>query len=106
MLYDTCTREHAPSPDVGGTMDSRNEQSACGVTATSTFDALWWTLSFTWIGISFLLDLGMGKGALGVGVVALVVHLARRSARLQIRRFQTFVGLLGLLIGLLSVLFS
>jgi len=51
-----------------------------------------WGLFFLWAGLSFLLGFGWGVGLLGVGLLALVMQVVRRSFGLSIEAFWVLVG--------------
>lgn len=55
-------------------------------------NAVAWGLFFTWLGISFLTDIGWGAGLLGVGVIALAEQVARKYFGLPIEGFGLTIG--------------
>jgi hypothetical protein len=66
--------------------------------------AVGWALFLIWVGIAVLVNLGLGFGLLGVGVITLGVQAVRRYCGLELVGFWAVVGLLFLLGGALQVL--
>jgi hypothetical protein len=67
-------------------------------------EAAGWALFFVWVGTSLLLDVGLGIGLLGVGVITLGGQAARNLAGLRLEGFWVVVGLLFLVGGLWELL--
>ncbi len=67
-------------------------------------EAAAWGLFFVWVGVALIANIGWGVGLLGVGVIALVAQVARRSFGLAVERFWVVVGLLFVLGGLWELL--
>ncbi len=58
-----------------------------------------WALFFIWIGIALLAEFPAAVTLLGIGVITLVVQMARRSLGLSLEIFWVVVGLLFVLGG-------
>jgi hypothetical protein len=71
---------------------------------THKLSAVGWALFFIWIGISFLVNLGLGLGLLGVGIITLGMQLIRKSYNLKLEGFWVVIGLLFMLGGLGNIL--
>ena len=63
-------------------------------------EAVGWGLFFIWIGIVFLLNIGIGIGLLGVGFITLGVQVARRNYNLELEKFWIVIGLVFVISGL------
>jgi hypothetical protein len=59
-----------------------------------------WALFFIWVGISFLADLNIGIGLLGIGIITLGIQVARRRYNLKFEGFWVVVGLIFVIGGL------
>jgi hypothetical protein len=59
-----------------------------------------WALFFVWVGASLLLDVGLGVGLLGVGVITLGGQAARSYAGLRLEGFWVVLGLFFVVGGL------
>lgn len=66
--------------------------------------AVGWALFFIWIGISFLMNFGVGLGLLGVGIITIGIQLIRKSYNLKLEGFWMVIGLLFVLGGLGNIL--
>lgn len=60
---------------------------------SSMFDAIGWALFFIWVGVAWLMEVGLGYGLLGVGVLTLVMQGARYLRDVRIEGFWVVVGL-------------
>jgi hypothetical protein len=60
---------------------------------SSGFDMVGWALFFIWVGIAWLMGLGLGYGLLGVGILTLGMQGARYLKDLKIAGFWVVVGL-------------
>jgi hypothetical protein len=67
-------------------------------------EAVGWALFFVWVGTSLLMDVGLGVGLLGVGVITLGGQAARSYAGLRLEGFWVVVGLLFAVGGLWELL--
>ena len=67
-------------------------------------DRAGWGLSFIWIGIAFLAEVGIGVGLLGVGVIILAAQLARKLLSVKVQGFWIVVGFLFVAGGLAELL--
>lgn len=63
-------------------------------------DAAGWGLFFIWVGIAFLVNLDVGVGLLGVGIITLGGQAARKYLNLKLEGFWVVVGLLFVVGGL------
>lgn len=59
----------------------------------SIFDAIGWALFFIWIGIAWLMGIGLGYGLLGVGVLTLGMQGARSLYKVKVEAFWVVLGL-------------
>lgn len=59
---------------------------------TSKFEAIGWALFFIWIGIAWLVDVGMGIGLLGVAAITLGVQALRYVFNVRVEGFWVMVG--------------
>lgn len=75
--------QHAPSHDAD---DTRRDLSG-------RIDAFGWGLSFIWVGIAFLADVGWPLGIAGLGVIAVGSQIVRRYEGLHVDRFGLAMGL-------------
>ena len=57
-------------------------------------DSIGWALFFIWLGVSFLADLGVGYGLLGVGIITIGMQFVRRVYALKAQGFWLVIGLL------------
>jgi hypothetical protein len=64
-----------------------------------------WGIFFIWVGYALLMELSMGVGLIGVGVIALLTQGVRRVFGLPLEGFWVFVGL-GFLLGGLWALYA
>ena len=67
---------------------------------SAKMDAVGWGLFFIWIGIAFLLNVGIGIGLLGIGLITLGVQVARKNYNLELEKFWIVVGVLFVVGGL------
>ena len=63
-------------------------------------DAVGWGLFFVWVGVALLLDVGIGVGLLGIGVITLGMQAVRKVCHLPLEGFWVVVGLLFVVGGL------
>jgi hypothetical protein len=63
-------------------------------------EAMEWGLFFIWLGIVFLLHIGIGIGLLGIGLITLGVQVARKNHNLELEKFWIIFGLLFVVGGL------
>lgn len=63
-------------------------------------EAVEWGLFFIWLGIVFLLDIGVGVGLLGIGFIILGMQAARKNYNLEQDRFWVVAGILFVVGGL------
>lgn len=59
-----------------------------------------WALFFIWVGIAFLLNVDIGVGLLGIGLITLVMQVLRGINRLKLEWFWIVVGVLFLAGGI------
>lgn len=59
----------------------------------SVFDALGWALFFIWVGVAWLMEVGLGWGLLGVGILTLAMQGARRLFDVKVEGFWVVIGL-------------
>jgi len=59
----------------------------------SVFDAMGWALFFIWIGVAWLMEVGLGWGLLGVGILTLGMQGARRQFDVNVEGFWVVIGL-------------
>ena len=59
-----------------------------------------WSLFLIWVGIALLMKLDVSIGLLGVGVITLVVQVARKYFNLKLEGFWVVIGLLFVVGGL------
>lgn len=70
----------------------------CGLPARIRTAA--WSLALIWTGVALLMDVGLGVGLLGVGMIILGEQVARRYFNLKLQWFWITVGLLCVGFGL------
>lgn len=58
-----------------------------------------WGLFFIWIGVALLIDIGIGIGLLGVGIITLIMQVIRKFIDLSLEWFWIVVGLLFVVSG-------
>jgi hypothetical protein len=58
----------------------------------SRFDAAGWALFFIWVGIAWLVDVGVGVGLLGVAVITLGMQGLRKVYGVPVEGFWILVG--------------
>ncbi len=58
----------------------------------SVFDAIGWALFFIWVGVAWLMAVGLGYGLLGVGILTLGMQGARRLFDVRVEGFWVIVG--------------
>jgi hypothetical protein len=86
---DTCQ-------EVGMALESEKTQ----LRLAEKLDAIGWGAFFIWVGYAFLVDVGIGVGLLGVGVIILAGQIARRLYSLPLEGFWVLAGLLFALGGM------
>lgn len=59
---------------------------------SNRLDAIGWGLFFIWVGVAWLVDVGLGVGLLGVGVITLGMQVFRRVLGIPAEGFWIFVG--------------
>jgi CHASE2 domain-containing sensor protein len=59
-----------------------------------------WGLFFIWVGIAFLVKVGMGLGLIGVGIITLGVQVVRKSNKLNLEWFWVVIGVLFVIGGI------
>jgi len=62
-----------------------------------------WSLFLIWVGIALLIKLDVSIGLLGVGVITLVVQVARKYFNLKLEGFWVVIGLLFVAGGLWEI---
>jgi hypothetical protein len=62
-------------------------------------DVTGWALFFIWLGTAFLLNLSVGIGLLGIGVITLVMQGIRMQQKLKPEVFWVVIGILFVLAG-------
>ena len=58
-----------------------------------------WGLFFIWIGIAMLLELGTSVILLGIGIITLLVQVARKYLNLRLELFNVVLGVLFMMTG-------
>jgi len=59
----------------------------------SVFDAVGWALFFIWVGVAWLMEVGLGYGLLGVGILTLGMQSTRRFFDIRVEGFWVVIGL-------------
>lgn len=60
---------------------------------SSMFDAIGWALFFIWVGVAWLMELGIGYGLLGVAVLTLGMQGIRYLRDVKVEGFWVVIGL-------------
>jgi len=73
-------------------------------TLNRNFEAIAWGALFIWWGITALVpSLPDGTTAIGIGLILIVVNVARRLSNVPISSFSTTIGILALIWGVLEL---
>ncbi|MDH3546960.1 MAG: hypothetical protein OEN22_07655 [Gammaproteobacteria bacterium] len=86
MMHDCCGPDGKPDFEKMTKFMERQDRS-------SIFDVLGWSLFFIWIGVAWLMGLGLGYGLLGVGIITLGMQVARYFYDVKVEWFWVLVGL-------------
>ena len=68
------------------------------------FEAIAWGALFIWWGITALVTLPEGIGAIGIGLILIGANIARRLSGVAISGFSTMLGILALVWGGLELI--
>lgn len=63
-------------------------------------DVAGWGVLLMWVGAAFLINIGMGFGLIGVGIITLGVQVVRKSNQLHLEWFWVIIGVLFVLGGI------
>jgi hypothetical protein len=83
---------------------SENASTTVGHDLEQKLKTTGWALFFIWLGIAFLVQMSMGVGLLGVGVIILVMQVVRKHNNLKAEGFWVVIGILFVLAGLWELL--
>lgn len=86
MMHDCCGPDGKPDFEKMTKFMEQQDRS-------SIFDVLGWSLFFIWIGVAWLMELGLGYGLLGVGIITLGMQVARYFYDVKVEWFWVLVGL-------------
>ena len=92
MMHDCCGPDGKPDFDKMMAFMEEHDRS-------SIFDVIGWALFFVWVGLAWLLELGLGWGLLGVGFLTLGVQLLRYWFGARVEKFWAVVGVAFLVAG-------
>jgi hypothetical protein len=76
VFYDSCAQIDLPPIAVHDNEGSSDRRGATGIVVAQWRSVFWWSSLPAWMLGCFLLDLGIGIGALGAGIVGLSAQLA------------------------------
>ena len=85
MMHTCCGPDGKPDLDKMKSYMERHDRSGI-------FDTIGWSLFFIWVGVAWLMNLGLGYGLLGVGILALAMQGARYLYDVRVEGFWLFVG--------------
>jgi hypothetical protein len=92
MIHDCCGPDGKPDFDKMMAFMEEHDRS-------SIFDVIGWALFFVWVGIAWLLELSLGWGLLGVGLLALGMQLLRYWFGVHVEKFWAVLGVALLVAG-------
>ena len=85
MMQDCCGPDGRPDFDKMSEFMEQQDRA-------SVFDATGWALFFIWVGVAWLMAVGLGYGLLGVGILTLGMQGARRLFDVRVEGFWVIVG--------------
>lgn len=86
MMHQCCGPDGKPDFDKMTSFMEQQDRS-------SMFDTIGWALFFIWVGVAWLMDVGLGYGLLGVGFLTLAMQLVRYFADVKVEGFWIVVGI-------------
>ena len=86
-------------PDINGTVNNQKPKSIHPPKFAQKLPAAGWGMFFIWIGIALLLKLSSGIILLGIGIITLLVQVARKYLNLRLELFNVVIGLLFMIGG-------
>ena len=86
MMHNCCGPDGRPDFDKMSAFMERADRA-------SLFDAIGWSLFFVWVGVAWLLDVGLGWGLLGVGILTLGMQGVRKLNDVNVEGFWVVLGL-------------
>lgn len=85
MMQTCCGADGKPDVDKMTTFMEQQDRA-------SVFDIVGWALFLIWVGVAWLLNIGLGYGLLGVGVLTLAMQTVRHFNSVKVEGFWVFVG--------------